>query len=89
MVAQARERLAYVLPGETPYRVVDPEFVTESAAGSAAALSAPGALETTPWYDDLWASIVTVGEGPQVTPPPGEQPPIADQEPLTAVDFGG
>ena len=28
VVAQARERLAYVLPGETPFRVIDPEFVT-------------------------------------------------------------
>src|SRR5665811_2254179 len=28
VVAQARERLAYVFPGETPYRVVDPEAVS-------------------------------------------------------------
>ena len=89
VVAQARERLAYVLPGETPFRVVDPEFVTASAEGSAAAMSAPGAFETTPWYDDMWGSIVAVGEGPQAVTPAVEDLPITEHVPLTAVDFGG
>ncbi len=64
IIAQARERLAYVFPGETPYRVVDPEVVRASAAGSAAALNAPDALESTPWFEDMWASIELVGNGP-------------------------
>src|SRR5699024_9323443 len=32
VAAQARERLSYVLPGETPYRVIDPEVVVEEPA---------------------------------------------------------
>ena len=89
VVAQARERLAYVLPGETPFRVIDPEFVTDSAEGSAAAMNAPGALESTPWYDDLWGSVVAVGEGPQPEAPSVEDLPVTQHVPLTAVDFGG
>ncbi|WP_084079009.1 septum formation initiator family protein [Demequina sp. NBRC 110057] len=64
--AQARERLRYVYPGETAYRVLDPETVTgdESAAeeGEEAA-DAPG--ET--WYDTLWDSVREAGEGAEAT----------------------
>jgi cell division protein FtsB len=51
--AQARTRLRYVLPGETPYVVQLPN--TAPDAGS----SAPGrpAGQTGGWYDVLWNSI--------------------------------
>jgi cell division protein FtsB len=63
VVAQARERLAYVFPGETPYRVVDPETVTGPADGSPAAERSPDALVGGAWYDRLWDSVVVAGEG--------------------------
>lgn len=63
VVAQARERLAYVFPGETPYRVIDPESVTGPADGSPAADRAPDALAGAAWYDRLWGSVLDAGEG--------------------------
>ena len=62
VVAQARERLAYVFPGETPYRVIDPESVTGPADGSPAGERAPDALAGAAWYDRLWGSVVDAGE---------------------------
>ncbi len=94
VVAQARERLAYVFPGETPYRVVDPEVARPAAVGS---VDAARAGETDgsngPWYDKMWVSIVTVGNGPDVpgwtgnVPTQTEQP--APQATNTPVELGG
>ncbi|GIG53645.1 hypothetical protein Dac01nite_03970 [Demequina activiva] len=64
VVAQARERLAYVFPGETPYRVIDPESVTGPVDGSPAAERAPDALTGAAWYDRLWGSVIDAGERP-------------------------
>jgi len=90
VVAQARERLAYVFPGETPYRVIDPEFVTASAPDSAAGMAETDPNAGAPWYDSLWGSVVTVGEGPDVDVRPSVPAP-SDEEvrQLTTVDFGG
>lgn len=81
VVAQARERLAYVFPGETPYRVVDPEVARPAAAGSVDAARA-GETDGTdgPWYDKMWASIETVGDGPDV-PRPSNNAPTQTQQP--------
>jgi cell division protein FtsB len=89
IVAQARERLAYVFPGETPYRVVDPEFVTASAPDSAAGLAESDPTEGLPWYDAMWGSVLAVGDehrGVAVTP---SEAPASESEQLTPVDFGG
>lgn len=88
VVAQARERLAYVFPGETPYRVVDAEVVDGPADGSPAAEREPAAMAGAPWYDRLWGSVLEAGEGtsqdltnpaapaspdtPEPTPAPGD-----------------
>ena len=62
---EARERLAFVLPGETAFRVVDPETVPDPAAptvdvtGSGPALVAAGT--TTPWYATIWESVQVAG----------------------------
>jgi cell division protein FtsB len=94
LVAQARERLAYVFPGETPYRVVDPEVARPAAEGSVDSVRA-GETGTNdgPWYDTMWASIKTVGEGPEVpaltsvVPPQTEQPALPATNP--PVELGG
>lgn len=62
LVAQARERLTFVFPGETPYRVVDAEVVAGPAEGSPAAERAPAAVAGAPWYDRLWGSVLEAGE---------------------------
>lgn len=91
LVAQARERLAYVFPGETPYRVVDPEFVTTHAEGSPAAERATEAVGDGIWYEVLWDSVLVAGNGePEISDEPTT---FAGQEEaegtLTDVDFGG
>lgn len=48
--AQARERLRYVQPGQTPYVVQLPASATEPAEG--------GDQPPAPWFTRLWESIV-------------------------------
>jgi cell division protein FtsB len=81
VAAQARERLAFVRPGETAYRVVDPELVPDPtdpvlpAAGSGPALVPEGT--TAPWYTTIWESVRVAGEaevsdgGAPTSPAPG------------------
>ena len=60
VMAQARERLAYVLPGETPYKVLDPQTVT----GPVEATPSPGGSvvrNAAPWYAVVWGSIASPG----------------------------
>ena len=51
--AQARERLHYGFPGETPFSAVDP-----SPSASASPSAQPGSV-TQPWYDSLFESLNT------------------------------
>ncbi len=81
--AQARERLGYVMPGETAYRVIDPETVVEApavsiadpAATSGAALPIGGAVA--PWYTTIWDSVTLAGTSEVPAPTdtaPGDGP---------------
>ena len=54
--AQARSRLHFVLPGETPYVLLTPSTgptPTGHAALSGTTVAGPEA----PWYSQLWASV--------------------------------
>lgn len=68
VAAQARERLSYVLPGETPYRVIDPETVVEepvvdpATEGSTVGPALPAGGAVTPWYATVWDSLEAAGE---------------------------
>lgn len=100
VVAQARERLAYVFPGETPYRVVDPELAQAAAVGSVDAIEeGQDPTAAGPWYDRLWSTLEAEGGVPTTVP---EGDPAAgtgaatnvgstddDPEPGTNVDLGG
>lgn len=60
--AQARDRLGFVMPGETPYVVVDPETVTGEEPADA---EDPGPVimpRTGPWYLTVWDSVQVAGE---------------------------
>lgn len=83
VAAQARERLAFVLPGDTAFRVVDPESVPDPVAPAvAAAGSGPEVIPdgtTTPWYTTIWGSVRAAGEADvaptaQPTAPPKGNP---------------
>jgi len=64
VVAQARARLGYVLPGETAYRVADPESAPASAAAppSGAVAGVEQQDAPLPWYATVWESVRTAGE---------------------------
>ncbi len=66
--AQARERLHFVLPGETAYIVLD----SPSAAGGSHVV-VPGKPQTAldasqPWYSQLWHTVEAAGHAPVATP---------------------
>jgi cell division protein FtsB len=62
--AQARERLHYGFPGETPFSSVDPDPGAGSGAGSpASAAPQPGAV-TQPWYDNMFESLNRADSAP-------------------------
>jgi cell division protein FtsB len=63
---QARERLRYAMPGETPFRVIDPEVVEEAPAvtggsGPDAGAALPLGGVSVPWYSAIWESVEVAG----------------------------
>ncbi|MFE3292551.1 septum formation initiator family protein, partial [Rhodococcus sp. NPDC059234] len=85
--AEARNRLQYVMPGETPYQVQLPG----ATAPPVETLNKPK-RSGNPWYTDLWRPIVE--PQPQVTPsptpPPGPVPDPANTGSMTIPhDQGG
>ncbi|HLS26364.1 MAG TPA: septum formation initiator family protein [Beutenbergiaceae bacterium] len=61
--AQARERLGFVYPGETAYRVVDPETVTGEEVESDQEDDGPVIVpQVGPWYITVTDSIRVAGE---------------------------
>jgi cell division protein FtsL len=64
VAAQARERLSFVLPGETPYRVVDPETVPDAPEQVDTPTSGLDAGSTQPWYGSVWESVEVAGALP-------------------------
>jgi cell division protein FtsB len=70
---QARERLGYVMPGETTYLVLDEDG---KALAPASQLQDPTTvLSSTPdaWWGDAWGSVELAGNPPKTgKPPPAE-----------------
>jgi cell division protein FtsB len=68
VIAQARDRLDFVMPGETAYRVEDPATVPDTPATAPSAASAgvagDGADTTEPWYKVIWSSVQVAGAVP-------------------------
>ena len=62
IIAQARDRLQYVMPGETPYRVIDPELAQAQAEGSLEAERAGTDLGSQePWFNNVWDELEAAG----------------------------
>lgn len=59
---QARDRLGFVMPGETPYVVVDPETVTGEEPASSDETGPVVMPRTGPWYLTVWDSVQVAGE---------------------------
>lgn len=68
--AQARERFGYLMPGETPFVVLD-EFGRPLESGSS--LTDPDSIAQEPptaWYADAWESMKVAGNPPRQAAPP-------------------
>lgn len=67
-VMQEARRRGYVMPGETPFVVVDGdgEPLTDSELDDPASF---GEHETTAWYDAVWTSVEVAGDPPTKIPP--------------------
>lgn len=66
VASQARERLAYVYPGETAFRVLDPEVVETLVNPDTGKAVEDGMLDVAsvaaPWYSTIWKSVEVAGE---------------------------
>lgn len=66
VASQARERLAYVYPGETAFRVLDPESVEPSVNPDTGKAVEDGIVEVgvrdAPWYTTIWNSVEVAGQ---------------------------
>ncbi len=56
--AQARERLHYVMPGETSYVVLESD---EAPSADGVVEAAPSERRRRPWFTDLWHSVEVAG----------------------------
>ena len=58
VAAQARERLHYVMPGETSYVVLESP---EDKAPDGVVAAEPSVVAKSPWFTDLWHSVEVAG----------------------------
>ncbi|GAA4862346.1 septum formation initiator family protein [Kitasatospora terrestris] len=70
--AQARERLHYALPGETPFVSVDPKPTSDGRPPAAGAVAGVRPKAAKPWYAELWDSVDLAD-----TAQPGTEPPAS------------
>jgi hypothetical protein len=71
--AQARTRLHFVLPGETPYVLITPSAAPRPPGRSAlGGVSAPG--PEAPWYSQLWSTVRVADQQPAKAPAPKATP---------------
>jgi cell division protein FtsL len=56
---QARERLHFVMPGETSYVVLEPD---EAPSPDGVVTSAPRPVAHRPWFTDLWRTVEVAGK---------------------------
>jgi cell division protein FtsB len=89
IAAQARERLGFVMPGDTPYQVQLPPGAvgpTDQPGSPAAKPSSSG-----PWYTALWRTIADTPHNipPPATPAPGVSPATPPGPPPAPVPPSG
>ncbi|MBO0901660.1 septum formation initiator family protein [Cellulomonas sp. zg-ZUI222] len=84
VIAQARERLSFVMPGETAFRVVDPEVVPDAPVAADGPAASPVDGSTQPWYATVWESVQVAGALDVDGEPPADPVAPADDPPLPA-----
>ncbi len=78
VIAQARERLSFVMPGETAFRVVDPDVVPDAPAAVDGPATSPVDGSTQPWYATVWESVELAGALDVDGEAPGGDPALPD-----------
>jgi cell division protein FtsB len=68
IAAQARERLGFVMPGDTPYQVQLPPSAAVPASQPGAAT--PASRPNEPWYTSLWRTIADTPHNVRSNVPP-------------------
>ncbi|MDH6116655.1 septum formation initiator family protein [Kitasatospora sp. GAS204B] len=68
--AQARERLHYAMPGETPFVSVDPTPSAASSQASGRGSAQAAAQAAKPWYATVWDSVDAAAATPAPAPAP-------------------
>jgi cell division protein FtsB len=61
VTSQARDRLAFVLPGERAFRVVDPGAVQDAPTASDGPAGSVQASVGSTWYATVWQSVQIAG----------------------------
>lgn len=75
---QEARKLGYVLPGETPFVVVDGgKPLTEAELDDPASV---GDHDEPAWYDDLWSSVEVAGNPPTRIPPPPQKRIVGSED---------
>ena len=83
IAAQARERLGFVMPGDTPYQVQLPPGAVVSGEPGEPVLPGSTAPVGQPWYTSLWHTIADEPHG--VSPTIGGPPPAPGGPPAPPV----
>jgi cell division protein FtsB len=74
---QVRDRLKFVRPGERSYTVIDADPAPQRTSDPRVAAAAPEDVRNSPWYGQLWQSMVIADSGSSSAPastPPGSTP---------------
>lgn len=86
VIAQARQRFTYVMPGEIGYVVLD-EATADARSDPSAVAAEEVSHASGSWFGALWTSVQVAGEAPQDAPPGDtpESPPATTPAPAPEV----
>ena len=79
VVMQEARELGYVLPGETPYVVVDEDGdpLTDAELDDPSSI---GEHDAPAWYDGMWSSVKVAGNPPTRIPPQPEKRIVGSED---------
>jgi cell division protein FtsB len=71
---QVRDRLKFVRPGERSYTVIDADPAPRRTSDPRVAAAAPEDVRNSPWYGQLWQSMVIADSGGSSSAPASTSP---------------
>jgi cell division protein FtsB len=76
---QARDRLGWVVPGETGFRVIGPDGRPLGGGAEIGSGTLPQEASTDAWWSRLWGSVEAADNPAPVRKDPAKQPPITER----------